>query len=312
MEPLRLVMLGGTGFVGRHLVPRLAADGHDITILSRNRENHRELGVLPRVRIVSADVHDGRVLEARLRGADAAINLVGILNEPRDNGEGFRRVHVELTAALLGACRDAGVPRLLQMSALGAGDGASYYLKSRGEADRLVQDAKLAATIFRPSVLFGAGDGLFTRFAKLLAVAPVLPLARPNAMFSPAYVGDVAEAFARALAHRATIGRTYELCGPDTLSLLELVRWTAKLTRRRRLIVPLPDFLGRLQAWVGEWVPGKPFTRDNFRSLLRDATGSTDGFAALGIVATPMRAIVPAELGGDDPQLAFDRYRAEH
>lgn len=293
MKPLSVVILGGTGFVGRHLVPRLQRDGHTITLLSRNRERRRELGTLPRVRVVSADVHDHATLLRQLDGADAAINLVGILNERGDDGSGFHQAHVALTESLIAACGETKVPRLLQMSSLRAGEGESHYLKSRGEAEARVQASGLAWTIFRPSVIFGDGDGLFFRFAELLRLAPLLPLARAHAKFAPVHVGDVAEAFARALAHPATHGRLYELYGPRTIELGELVRWTAQMIGRRRLILPLPDALGALQARVGEWLPGKPISRDNFRSLKLDSVGTSDGLAALGIVATPMDVVMP-------------------
>lgn len=293
MKPQQIVILGGTGFVGRHLVPRLQRDGHSITILSRNRERRRDLGTLPRVRVVNADVHDHAALLRRLDGADAAINLVGILNERKNDGSGFRKAHVELTQSLIAACIEKKVPRLLQMSSLRAGEGESFYLKSRGEAETLVRGSGLAWTIFRPSVIFGDGDGLFFRFADLLRLAPALPLARAHAKFAPVYVGDVAEAFARALAHPATIGHVYELFGPRTIELGELVRWTARMTGRRRLVLPLPDALGALQARIGEWLPGKPISRDNFRSLKLDSVGTADGLAALGIVATPMEWVMP-------------------
>ena len=297
MKPGHIVILGGTGFVGRHLVPRLHRDGHRITVLSRNRDTHRELSVLPGVRVVNADVHDPVALRARLEGADAAVNLVGILNERGSDGSGFRKAHVELTRSLVESCIATGVPRLLQMSALRAGEGASHYLKTRGEADRIVQASPLAWTIFRPSVIFGPGDGLFFRFASLLRIAPVLPLARAGAMFQPVYVGDVAEAFARALVHPRTAGQVFELGGPRSIALGELVRWTARMTGRRRWIIGLPDPLGALQARVGEWLPGKPISRDNFRSLGTDSIARSDGLGALGIVATPMEVVVPRLLG---------------
>lgn len=296
MKPQKIVLLGATGFVGRHLVPRLHADGHTLTVLSRNRERHRELGVLPRARVVSADVYDRSVLATHLAGADAAINLVGILNEAGSDGSGFRKAHVELTETLIDACTAAGVPRLLQMSALRAGEGESFYLKTRGEAEAKVTASPLAWTLFRPSVIFGEGDGLFFRFAQLLRLAPMLPLARADAKFAPVHVGDVGEAFARALVHPHTIGRSYELAGPATITLGELVRWTGRMTGRPRPVIGLPDALGLVQARVGEWLPGKPISRDNFRSLKLDSVAREDGLAMLGIVATPMEAVMPSLL----------------
>ena len=312
MKPLKVTVLGGTGFVGSRLVPRLHADGHRIDVLSRNREARRELGVLPRVRVVNCDVHDRHALTRALEGADAAVNLVGILNERGNDGSGFHKAHVELADALVAACKAAGVGRLLQMSALRAGEGASHYLRTRGEAEARVRSSSLAWTIFRPSVIFGPGDGLFFRFADLLRIAPVLPIARAGARFAPVHVGDVAEAFARALAHRHSIGETYELVGPRVVTLREIVRWTAELVGLRRAVIGLPDVLGAVQARVGEWLPGKPISRDNFRSLQLDSTSEKDGLGRLGIVATPMELVVPAMLGADPHEAALARMRATH
>jgi len=312
MKRQRIVILGGTGFVGTHLVPRLYADGHTMVVLSRNREKHRELGVLPRASVVSADIHNGDVLRAQFAGADSVLNLVGILNERGSDGSGFRKAHVELTETVIAACQAAGVQRLVQMSALRAGEGESHYLRTRGEAEARVKASRLAWTIFRPSVIFGPGDGLFFRFASLLRMTPVLPLARAGAKFAPVYIGDVCEAFARAIAHPHTVGHTYELFGPRVITLGELVRWTAELIGKRRWILPLPDSLGYLQASVGEWLPGKPISRDNFRSLKVDSVGKDDGLAALGIVATPMELVIPPLLRGENKQRRLDRFREEH
>lgn len=295
-QPLHLVVLGGTGFVGRHLVPRLHAAGHRIDVLSRNRERHRELGVLPRVRVRSVDVYDAAALADALCGADAAINLIGILNERGRDGSGFRRAHVDLTRTLLDACARAGVTRLLQMSALRAGEGSSHYLRTRGEAEALVRASATAWTLFRPSVIFGPGDGLYFRFAALLRLAPLLPLARATARFAPVYVGDVVEAMQRSLASAASIGAVYELGGPQRMSLAEIVRDTARWCGLHRAVLPLPDALGRLQAALMDFVPGKPFSSDNFRSLQLDSVPEEDGLAALGIVPTPAAAVMPGLL----------------
>ncbi len=312
MKPVKIVVLGGTGFVGSHMLPRLQADGHRISVLSRNRELNLELGVLPGVMVENCDVYDLAALTRRCEGADAVINLVGILNESGSDGSGFEKAHVELTEIVIAACRATRVPRLLQMSALRAGEGASHYLRTRADGESRVRDSRLAWTIFRPSVIFGPGDGLFFRFASLLRFAPMLPLARANAKFAPVYVGDVSEAFARALVHPHTIGHTYELFGPRVISLAEIVEWTAHLNGLRRWIIGLPDPLGYLQAMVGEWLPGKPISRDNFRSLLLDSVGEKDGLGELGIVAMPMEMIVPKMLGKDAHQIRMDHYREMH
>lgn len=310
MKPKNLVVLGGTGFVGRHLVPRLSALGHRVTVLSRNRELQRELLVLPNVRVVDCDVYDPAALACQLRGADAAINLIGILNERGRDGRGFERAHVELTRGLVAACANAGVGRLLQMSALNAGRGRSHYLRTRGEAEAIVRASSLDWTIFQPSVIFGLGDGLFQRFAALLRLAPVLPLARANAKFAPVYVGDVVEAFARALELPSTRHQTYELYGPDVVTLAQIVRYTARHAELKRLVLPLPDVAARLQAFIFDFVPGKPFSTDNYLSLQVDSVGGIDGLYRLGIERTPMDAVVPALLRRSGRQERLDRYRA--
>ena len=186
MAAQQLVILGGTGFLGSRLLPRLVADGHHIVLLSRNREHKRALGVLPNVHVHTADVHDPASLRRELRGADAVINLVGILNPQRQ--QTFQHVHVELPDKLIEACRATGVGRLHQMSALKAGQGLSQYLKSRGEMEEHVRASALDWTLYQPSVMFGEGDGLVSRFARLLRQMPVLPLARARVRLAPTWV----------------------------------------------------------------------------------------------------------------------------
>ena len=310
MIPQHIVILGGTGFVGQHLAQRLASDGHRITVLSRNHTRRREVGVVPNVRVVTCDVYSETELARLLAGADAAINLVGILNETGRGGRGFDRAHVDLTRSLIAACKTAGVTRLLHMSALNAGRGRSHYLRTRGEGEELVKQSGLRWTIFEPSVIFGPGDGLFTRFADLLQLAPVLPLARAKAKFAPVYIGDVVEAFVRALKDKQTVGQTYELYGPDTMTLEEIVKYTARHLRLKRVIVPLPDAVGRLQGLAMDFVPGKPFSTDNYLSLLMDSVGGIDGLYRLGIARTPIDAVMPGLLGPGGKQGRFKHYRA--
>lgn len=310
MTGMRVVVLGGTGFVGRQLVARLVRHGHQVTVLSRNREMKRDLRVLPSVTLRTLDVHDRQLLASAFTGADAVVNLVGILNERGFSGKGFRKAHVELTQSVIIACRGAGVRRLLQMSSLRAGEGESHYLKSRGEAEKLVRESGLRWAIVRPSVIFGPGDGLYNRFASLLRLLPVIPLARAKAKFAPVYVGDVAEAMARILEHPERDGHIYELYGRDVQTLGQIVRYTAGHLGLRRGVIPLPDFLGRIQAMVGNLIPGKPISTDNFKSLMLDSVGSSDGLAVLGIRPTPIAAIVPDMLTGSRRQNPLDRYRA--
>lgn len=306
---MKIVILGGTGFVGSHLVARLSTLGHSVDVLSRNAAAKPQLGVLPRVRVRAANPYDSASLAAAFQGADAVINLVGILNESGFGGAGFKRAHVELTRCVIDACKAAGVRRLLQMSALNAGRGESHYLKTRGEAEALVKASGLDWTIYQPSVIFGPGDGLFSRFKFLLSFSPVLPLARASAKFAPVYVGDVVTAMAQTLDDTSALQQTYELYGPETLSLAQIVRYTARGMHLKRLVVPLPDVLGRLQALAMDFVPGKPFSTDNFLSLKTDSVGGVDGLYRLKIEKTPIEAVIPQILFPLGKQSRLDRYR---
>lgn len=304
---LQVCVLGGTGFIGREIVSRLAAAGHGVKVLTRNPAQHRELKVLPSVRFIRADVHDEARFEDAFEGCDVVINLVGILNETglgRGNGEQFRRVHTELPQKCVRASRAAGVRRYLHMSGLKADSqrGPSHYLKSKGLAEDYIR-AHCAAgapeyVIFQPSVVFGPGDAFINNFAGILKITPgVLPLACADARFAPVYVGDVADAFVACLERRDVAGRTFELCGPDVMTLGDIVRMTAACMGLRRYVLPLPRSVSRVQAAVMDYVPGKPFSTDNFLSATVDSTCTSDGLAALGLTRTSMRSVLPSYLG---------------
>ncbi len=263
-------VLGGTGFVGRHIVRLLCAQGVAVRVPTRSADRLRQgLASLP-VEAVSADVHDVAQLIKLFEGVDAVINLVGILHE--QGGQTFQRVHVELPRKVIEAARIAGVGRLLHMSALNAAPhGPSAYLRTKGEAEMLVQASGLQATLFRPSVIFGAGDSFLNMFAKLAKWMPVLPLACADAKFQPVWVENVAQVFVHSLNDAASIGRRYDLCGPQVYRLRELVMFAAACRGRHLLIVPLPKSVAYLQASVMEWLPVKLMTRDNFYSMQQDS-----------------------------------------
>ncbi|QWF17645.1 complex I NDUFA9 subunit family protein [Lysobacter capsici] len=292
-----VLILGGTGFVGRHLVEHLLRERCRITVLSRGVDPVKKKLLSRDASLIEGDVGNPDFLRAVLDDVDAVINLVGILNEQGDSGAGFEHVHVELLDALIEAMRDMGVMRLLQMSALNAGTGQSHYLESRGRAEQKVRASKLSWTLFRPSVIAGPGDGLFCRFDQLLRYAPLLPMGRANARFQPVWVGDVAQAFVNALNDDSHIARSYNLVGPDVMSLGEIVRATAKARGRLRAVLPLPDALGKLQAEIGEFLPGKPISRDNWRSLQSDSTSVENGLLKLGVTPTPVLPRLPEILG---------------
>jgi NADH dehydrogenase len=295
MSAQRICILGGTGFVGRHLVARLLADGHRVRVPTRDARAHP--APAPGVDTMAGDVHDRAFLRTAFADQDAVINLVGILNERGDDGSGFERVFVGLVDGVIAAMREADVRRLLQMSALHAGEGDSHYLQARGRAEALVRASGLEWTLFRPSVIAGPGDGLFCRFDALLRFAAVLPIGRADARFQPVWVEDVAAAFARAVQAPSTIGQCYDLVGPEVMTLAGIVRATAHARGRHRLVVALPDALGRLQAEVGEHLPGKPISRDNWRSLQLDSISDDNGLPRLGLVPTPVPPRLPRILG---------------
>jgi len=311
MKTSSVCILGGTGFVGRHLVNRLAAEGVRCRILTRRPHRHRHVGVARGSTLVEADVHDRAELVRQFAGQDAVINLVGILNE--GGGENFRRVHYELPLSVLAACQTAGVPRLLHMSALNADAqrGTSNYLKTKGAAeDYLHANAGgVAVTSFRPSVIFGPDDSFFNRFAALLRIPGPFPLACPKARFAPVYVGDVAEAFARSLDDPGTFDQRYDLCGPRVFTLRELVDYTVEAMGERKPILELNDTLSRLQAKVLGVMPGRPFTMDNYRSMQMDSVCERDGLGRLGITPTDVDAIIPFVLGQRLPKQRLDSLR---
>jgi uncharacterized protein YbjT (DUF2867 family) len=314
MRPQSIVVLGGTGFLGTRLVARLIKDGHRVTALSRDREQHKHLLVLPGLTLENCDVYEEAQLSERFRGKDVVINLIGILNERGFSGLGFRRAHTELTRGVLLAARSAGVGRLLQVSALKAAvDAPSYYLRTKGDADQLIREssASLDWTIFQPSVMFGPGDSFLNRFAGLLASIPfAFPLAKPNARFQPVFVDDVIEAILRCLNGGAGSRQVYELGGPQIYSLREIVGLVAKLTGHRRWIVGLPDFAGRTQALIMDFVPGRPFSSDNYRSLTIDSVCTEDGFAKLGIKPQSMVASARQYLGALEDNARLSQNRA--
>jgi uncharacterized protein YbjT (DUF2867 family) len=299
---VNVCVLGGSGFVGTELVAQLVHAGHWVRVPTRNLADADRLRVLDTVELRLANVHEPRVLSQLFGDCDAVINLIGILN-PRGQAT-FEAVHATLAAKVMAAARGAGVRRVLHMSALGADERApSRYLRSKGAAEALLravphpESAHPAVTIFRPSVIFGAGDSLTNRFAALLRLGGGwLPLARPRARFAPISVLDVAAAFVRALGDHGSFGASYELCGPEVMTLEQIVRVTAHVAELPCHIVRLPDALARIQGVVMGLLPGKPFSLDNFRSLTLDCVCRENGCAALGITPRPLLAELPLYL----------------
>jgi len=311
MKIKRIALIGGTGFVGRHLTRHLRNRGYQCRVITRHAYRHSELRTVAQV--VEADIFDRQQLTTALHGCEAAVHLVGILNE-HGSRRSFRRMHVELVENVVASCHAAKVVRLLHMSALNAdqGSGGSAYLRTKGEGENRAHTLgkpNIAVTSFRPSVIFGPDDSFLNRFASLLRIPGPLPLACPDAKLAPVYVGDVVAAFANALEEPRTFGRHYELCGPKTYTLEQLVRFIAYHTGRYKSIIRLPDWASRLQASILQYAPGKPFTPDNYLSLRTPSVCRVDGLAALGVAPTSLENAGVRILTREDKNLRRHRQR---
>lgn len=299
-----ILLLGGTGFVGRHVAEKLARLSWRVTVPTRRRTHARHLQTLPLVDVVEANVHDPLVLTRLVQGHDAVVNLVAILH---GNEAAFQQAHVALPMKLAHACSAAGVSRLVHISALGAdANGPSCYQRSKAAGEQTLQAAGLRLSVLRPSVIFGAEDQFLNLFAKLQKVFPFMPLAGSATRFQPVWVEDVADAVLKCLQDDATIGQTYEACGPDTFTLKELVQWAGRYGGgQARPVLPLPRWAGHLQAWLMELAPGQPLmSRDNLASLQVDnvASGQLPGLVSLGLTPESLHAVAPSYLGQRGPR----------
>jgi len=299
MKFSRVLVLGGSGFVGRHLVAALARRGVRVTVPSRHRERAKHLILLPTVDVVQADINQRGVLDRLARGNDAVINLVGVLH-----GD-FQRAHVEIPMTVIAACRVAGIERIVHMSALGAAsDAPSEYLRTKAMGEQAMLDADdRHVTVFRPSVIFGPEDRFLNQFAEMAKWLAVLAVPCPDARFQPIYVGDVARAMAMSLEDAETFGEKYELGGPREYTLKQLVELVCALTHRRRLVIGLPDKLSFLQAAFLEMLPGPLMTRDNYYSM--QVPNTTRAPWPLGGERQALEAIAPTYLA---PSGARERY----
>lgn len=293
-------VFGGAGFIGRHVVQRLAKQGYIVRVTGRDTERAgklRTLGDVAQVVPVAASVTDEASVARAVTGAAIVVNLVGILFE-RKRGD-FQRIHAEGAGRVARLSAAAGVRRLVHVSAIGADTGSdSLYARSKGEGEAAVRAAFPAATILRPSVVFGADDQFFNRFGALAALLPVMPVVEGRTRFQPVHVGDVADAVMAAVTRDDTAGRVFELGGPRVMTMREVLEFVLEHTHRRRRMVALPHALVAFQARIGEWLPTPPLTRDQLRLLKRDNVVGAEaaGLAALGIAPKAVEAVVPAYL----------------
>ncbi len=308
----RVLLIGGSGFIGTSVAAQLARQGIRVTVPTRRANRAKHLLVLPTVEVVEADVHDADSLAELACDKDAVINLVGILH-----GD-FEREHVNLPRQIAEACARAGTRRMIQMSALNASvTGPSAYLQSRSRGEAAVLEVasrhpELAVTIFQPSIVFGERDKFLNMFAALIRSAPLVPLGSPDARFQIVWVENVARAVVASLAMRETFGKTWPLVGPTVYTLRELLEFVMQVTGQRRRILALGPGLSALQAAVFERLPGKLITRDNVRSMSIPSTSSSP-FPAIFGEAHAMESIVAAYLRPDvhagNGRARYDRFR---
>lgn len=304
----KVLVLGGTGFVGRHVCEQLNRLGIRATVPTRRLVRAQSVQTLPLVDVIEADVQDAATLLRLLPGHDAVVNLVAILN---GSERAFERLHVTLPQTLANAMQASGVRRLVHVSALGASplDSASRYQQSKAAGEAVLAAAGLDLTVLRPSVIFGAQDQFLNLFARLQAVLPVMPLAGATAKFQPVWVSDVAQAVVRSLRQPASIGQTYECVGPEVYTLADLVRLAGRLSGHERPVLALPVALGYFQALFMELLPGAPLmSTDNLRSMEVDnvASGTLPTLSDLGIAPSALPPIAASYLdatGQADPLL---------
>jgi NADH dehydrogenase len=312
----RVLILGGTGFVGRHVCEKLTRLGCSMTVITRRASQAAAIQNLPRVRVLEGDVYNAAFLTQCMAQHDVVINLIAILH---GSEEAFDKAHVQLPTIIAQACQQSGLKRLIHISALGASlQGPSLYQRSKAQGEAVLQKAGLDLTVLQPSVIFGANDKFLNLFAQLQQIAPVVPLAGANTRFQAVWVEDVAAAVAHCVMNASTADHTYEICGPDIWTLKELVQksgqWAGVRGGKGRWVFGIPNALASVQAFLMELAPGQPvMSRDNLRSMQVDniASGKALGLKDLNIQASSVGSIAPGYLGYKGACTKLDVFRAK-
>ena len=294
----RVTIFGGSGFIGRSIVRRLIEEGASVRVAARHPETAKDnfpRATGDKIEAVHADIHNDAAVASAVRDADVVINLVAILYEK--DRQTFRSLHVDGARRVAAAAKQAGATRMVQMSALGASPvSQSAYARTKAAGEQAVREVFAGATIVRPSIVFGPDDDFFNRFAGMASMSPALPLiGGGKSRFQPVFVEDVAAAFAAIVADPATAGKTYELGGPQVYTFRELMEILLEQMGSRRLLVPLPFIAAEAQAYVLEWLPKPPLTRDQVALLKSDNVlgGQESGLRDLGIEPTALESVLP-------------------
>ena len=301
----RVCIIGGSGFVGRVVVRQAIRAGHHVTVACRHPEKARSLSV-EGVRLIKADLSDGRGLDDAIAGADCVVNLVGLLFE-RGRYD-FDTVHVHGTEHVLAACKRHAVKQYLHMSALGAGAiPASSYSRSKGDAEGYVRQSGMAWTLIRPSIIYGVGDSFFTKFKDMSAMLPVLPVIQPETRFQPVWVEDVARVFVQSIGNRHVHEQTYELAGPKAYSFMELMTLLMATLQRKRLLLPVPNIAAKLLASISRLLPTPLLTADQLLLLQHDNVITGEPFPAQFGEPANLESILPSYILGNQIERLQDQ-----
>ncbi len=303
----KVVILGGTGFIGAQLATKLSPKSEKIVIPTRNIESNSGLKLIPNLKIVKTNIKDERSINQLFKDADLIINTVGILNE-LDEDNSFDKIHYQITKKISHCIKKNNVKRYLHISSLNADPKSiGKYLKSKGQAeDFLISETSsfCKLTIFRPSIVFGESDSFFNKFATLLKFLPIFPLACPNAKFMPVYVEDLTDFMISTINNVDSYGKKIDVTGPNEYTFRELINQTLIALKIKRIIIPLNNFLSQVQARVFEKLPGKLFTMDNYQSLQIDSC-SDKGFKG----SSSIEDIIPRYLNIKYKQERFEKLR---